>query len=371
MNRLLLLLSLLLLGLITFLCIRNHAPAIEENLATRTNTALYGEGLDWAQASMDGRELILSGIAPSAELRDTAGVVASRILGVRSVDNQITVAIEKPVIAPSPEAAPPPADYRTQFILRDANIVLTGMVPDQAAHEKLVGIAEQRFGTPNVRDQLEIAPGAPDGWHQSAEVLLTQLYALEEGTADIINTEMSVTGTATSENVRDRLEATISGALHTDFQTSYDIAVLEPEPEPVLTQESEPEPELQIQESAINCQNRFDDLLADQRIQFNFNSAEINPDSHGLLDKLVEAANECPNVKIEIGGHTDSQGSEAYNSELSGQRAASVGRYLTGHGIRVDRLMAVGFGELSPIATNGSVEGRAKNRRIEFKVVGE
>ncbi len=371
MNRLLLLLSLLLLGLITFLCIRNHAPAIEENLTTRTSTALYGEGLDWAQASMDGRELILSGIAPSAELRETAGVVASRILGVRSVDNQITVEIEKPVITPTPEAAPPPADYRTQFILRDGNIILTGMVPDQAAHEKLVGIAEQRFGTPNVRDQLEIEPGAPDGWHQSAEVLLTQLYALEEGTADIVNTEMSVTGTATSETVRDRLETTISSGLHTDFQTSYDIAVLEPEPEPILAQEPEPEPELQIQESAINCQNRFDDLLADQRIQFNFNSADINPDSHGLLDKLVEAANECPDVKIEIGGHTDSQGSEAYNSELSGQRAASVGRYLTGHGIQVDRLMAVGFGELSPIATNGSVEGRAKNRRIEFKVVGQ
>jgi OOP family OmpA-OmpF porin len=369
MNRLLLFLSLLLLGLISFLCIRNHAPAIEINLATRTSTALYGEGLDWAEATMDGRELVLTGVAPSAELRETANQLASSILGVRSVDNRITVAVKAPEVIPAPEAASPTADYSTEFLLRDNDVVLTGMVPDQETHEKLIGIAEQRFGTQNVMDQLEIQSGAPDGWHQSIEALLTQLYALKEGSALIVNTEMTISGSTSSETIRERLETSISNSLHADFHASYDIDVVEPKPE--VIPKPEPEPEITIQESALSCQKRFNDLLEDQRIQFKFNSSEINSESHELLDNLVEAANECPDVNIEIGGHTDSQGSEAYNSELSGQRAAAVGRYLTGHGIRVDRLIAVGFGELSPIASNGSVEGRAKNRRIEFKVMGK
>jgi OOP family OmpA-OmpF porin len=84
----------------------------------------------------------------------------------------------------------------------------------------------------------------------------------------------------------------------------------------------------------------------------------------------MEIAGKCPDASIEIGGHTDSDGSEAYNKRLSQSRASAVKSYLTNKGMSENRLTAVGYGELDPVANNGTKEGKAKNRRIEFKVKG-
>jgi outer membrane protein OmpA-like peptidoglycan-associated protein len=74
-------------------------------------------------------------------------------------------------------------------------------------------------------------------------------------------------------------------------------------------------------------------------------------------------------LKVEIQGHTDSFGVEIYNKDLSERRALSVKKYLTKNGVDEKRLTTVGFGETSPVATNKTAEGRAKNRRIEFKEI--
>jgi OOP family OmpA-OmpF porin len=74
-------------------------------------------------------------------------------------------------------------------------------------------------------------------------------------------------------------------------------------------------------------------------------------------------------MEIEIAGHTDDVGSEAYNQKLSENRAQSVATYIIEHGIDTSRLNAVGYGESRPIAFNSDEEGRQKNRRVEFKVL--
>ena len=74
-------------------------------------------------------------------------------------------------------------------------------------------------------------------------------------------------------------------------------------------------------------------------------------------------------LKVELGGHTDSQGADAANQALSQKRAESVRQYLLGKGIAADRVTAVGFGEAQPIADNNPPEGRKENRRVEFKIV--
>ena len=77
-----------------------------------------------------------------------------------------------------------------------------------------------------------------------------------------------------------------------------------------------------------------------------------------------------PNVKIEIGGHTDNYGSDEYNMKLSQSRCESVVNYLIEHGIAKNRLTAKGYGETVPIDTNETSEGRQMNRRTEFEIIG-
>jgi OOP family OmpA-OmpF porin len=81
----------------------------------------------------------------------------------------------------------------------------------------------------------------------------------------------------------------------------------------------------------------------------------------------VLAAN--PNLKLEIGGHTDSTGSAAFNEKLSQRRAQAVMDYLVKHGIDASRLSAHGYGSSMPAASNSTAAGRAKNRRVELKPI--
>ena len=87
------------------------------------------------------------------------------------------------------------------------------------------------------------------------------------------------------------------------------------------------------------------------------------------LDIAAETLRECPNVRTEVEGHTDSVGSEVYNQALSQRRAESVASYLINHGVSSSRLEAKGLGESNPIADNSTEDGRALNRRVELKPV--
>jgi len=95
----------------------------------------------------------------------------------------------------------------------------------------------------------------------------------------------------------------------------------------------------------------------------------IKKSSYGILDQVVTVMNENPEYNLEIHGHTDSQGDDAKNMTLSENRAAAVREYLTNKGVAANRLKSFGHGETEPVADNGNSAGRAKNRRVEFKVM--
>lgn len=106
-----------------------------------------------------------------------------------------------------------------------------------------------------------------------------------------------------------------------------------------------------------------------QGIQFDFNKSTIKRTSYGILDKVVKVMNDNPAYNLQINGHTDSQGNDAYNQKLSEERAASVKQYLVNKGIDPARLTPQGFGETQPVASNNTAKGRYLNRRVEFKVL--
>jgi OOP family OmpA-OmpF porin len=101
-------------------------------------------------------------------------------------------------------------------------------------------------------------------------------------------------------------------------------------------------------------------------INFKTNSAKVTRGSHKVLDKAVKVLTDYPDVKLEIGGHTDNVGKAEYNLELSQKRADSVMEYLVNKGIAADRLTAVGYGMDKPLTSNKTRKDRAKNRRTEF-----
>ena len=104
-------------------------------------------------------------------------------------------------------------------------------------------------------------------------------------------------------------------------------------------------------------------------IQFDTGKATIKAVSFPILDEVKALMNSRKDLRVGVYGHTDSVGADAMNLQLSKDRAASCVRYLVGKGISASRLQSEGFGETKPIATNETPEGRAKNRRTEFKVL--
>lgn len=106
-----------------------------------------------------------------------------------------------------------------------------------------------------------------------------------------------------------------------------------------------------------------------KNIFFEYNKAVLQPESIPELERLVKLLNDVPTLKLEISGHTDNVGSQAYNVKLSEERAKAVVDYLVGKGISPDRLTYRGYGFSQPIADNSTEEGRAMNRRTEFKIL--
>ncbi|WP_267396370.1 MULTISPECIES: OmpA family protein [unclassified Sphingomonas] len=104
-------------------------------------------------------------------------------------------------------------------------------------------------------------------------------------------------------------------------------------------------------------------------ITFAYNSADVQPQFQQTLNQVADTLSQYNQTYIDVYGHTDSTGSDAYNQTLSERRAVAVADYLSSRGVQKARIGTRGFGETQPIASNDTDEGRAANRRVEIKIV--
>lgn len=104
-------------------------------------------------------------------------------------------------------------------------------------------------------------------------------------------------------------------------------------------------------------------------VTFAFNDASLQSQFYPVLDDVARTLTEYNQTVVEVAGHTDSVGSDAYNHDLSVRRANAVAAYLANRGVMQQRLITVGAGESRPIASNETEEGRAQNRRVEITLV--
>lgn len=161
-----------------------------------------------------------------------------------------------------------------------------------------------------------------------------------------------------------------------------------PEPEPVAQAVPEPIPDPDsdgdgVPDSADACPGTGQGVQVDSRgcelervillkgVTFALNSNQLAGESAEVLVEVAESLKRYPAQKVEVAGHTDSQGNAAYNRSLSQKRADAVRDYLIEQGVPAENLSARGYGEDSPLADNTTAEGRAQNRRVELHLVDE
>ncbi|MEO1437519.1 MAG: OmpA family protein [Bacteroidota bacterium] len=104
-------------------------------------------------------------------------------------------------------------------------------------------------------------------------------------------------------------------------------------------------------------------------IHFEVNSDVLKPESMPVIDQIVQLMEQHPTVQFRIEGHTDSDGTDNHNLDLSERRAASVKKAIANKGINEGRMSTMGFGESKPVFPNNSEENKAKNRRVEFILI--
>jgi OOP family OmpA-OmpF porin len=233
-----------------------------------------------------------------------------------------------------------------------SSVTLSGYVPDNTVHAALAATAARKFFSEKVVDNLKASVGAPSGFSQAVVPALGALSRLSTGTLVVSDREVKLSGDAFYDAAAGQIRAGLGKDFPQGWQFKADISV-KPAAAPV---------------DATVCQQLLADLLAKGKIRFESGSDTINPDSAGLLDRLIETALRCPTVNMEIAGHTDADGEDGFNQALSEKRAQAVIDYLVKAGLPASRFTAMGYGSSQPLAGNDTDEGKAQNRRIDFVV---
>jgi len=232
------------------------------------------------------------------------------------------------------------------------SLTLTGYVPDNKVHAAIATAAGRKFFSQKMVDNLKASIGAPWGFVSAVVPALGALSRLSTGTLVVTDREVKISGDALYEAAMAQIRAGLAKDFPQGWQLKAELSV-KPAAAPV---------------DPTVCQQLLSELLEKGQIRFEPGRAAIDPDSAGLLDRLVETTLRCPTSKIEIAGHTDADGEDAFNQALSEKRAQAVADYLVKAGLSADRFTAIGYGSSQPVATNDTDEGKAQNRRIDFLV---
>ncbi len=224
-------------------------------------------------------------------------------------------------------------------------VVAGGAVPDEATKASVLARLRELYGSANVVDQIEVGNVvSPPNWAANVQkVLSPQIKQISRGQLNIDGTQVSVHGDVRNEAQRQQIASDMANGLGQSYTVKNSLRVPASE------------------------QNLLDDTLANRIIEFETGSATLTPKGRTILDEMAAVLPRLNGRKIEIVGHTDNSGSRALNLALSQSRAETVKSYLIGKGGEPAMLTAIGVGPDQPVAPNDKEEGRAKNRRIEFR----
>ncbi|MEC7764150.1 MAG: OmpA family protein [Pseudomonadota bacterium] len=241
----------------------------------------------------------------------------------------------------------------------EGNVQLRGRLADEQERSITQSVARARFGMDNVYMAARLDDTLPRGWSVRVLAALEALSYLDNGVAIVRPELVELRGTTGDQNANAEISRHLSAKLGEaqDFRVNvrYDEAL-----DPIA---SLPSPE--------ECVAQINEIIAGSKITFAPGSVEIEASAASTIDRIADILRDCADAPMEIGGHTDSQGSEELNKALSQQRANSVLNALLARRILTSNIVAHGYGEEIPIADNGTEAGREANRRIEFRLISQ
>ncbi len=288
-------------------------------------------------------------------LEGTDQALFDRVVGELENDLPEVFALQaKLPIAQDPSQGPPEF---TATRSPEGLVQLRGRLSDENLRTLVDSYARAAFGSDSVHTAARIVPDLPRAWPLRVLTGLEALAQLDNGAVTVTPETLRIQGSTgnpeASTNIASLLADKLGGAEDFDIRVRY-VEALDP---------------VAATPTADECEIEIAGILKTSKISFEPGSATIDSSALGTMDDIAEILKQCGGIKLEIQGHTDSQGREIMNLELSQARAQSVLNELRARRVLTSTFSAKGYGETQPIADNDTEEGREANRRIEFRLI--
>lgn len=260
---------------------------------------------------------------------------------------------------PTPVEEDGEAPEFTATLSPEGLLQMRGRLPNELTRTMTESYAASRFGSGGIHMAARLDETLPATWSLRVMAGLDALSHVNNGVLTVTGESVSVTGFTGDARANDDISRLLADKLDKTDHFAIDVTYLE-ELDPIAQL---PTPE--------ECVGKVKSVLDAQQVTFEPGSGTLDAEAEPVLDSIAEILRACEaiSLKLEIQGHTDSQGREEMNQALSQTRAQSVLNALHDRRILTSGFTAVGYGETTPIADNDTEEGREANRRIEFVLI--
>lgn len=289
-------------------------------------------------------------------VQGTAPDVFDRIVGELENELPDVFALYATLPPPEDETLEGPPEF-VATLSPEGLIQLRGRLSDTALRDLADSYAQARFGSSQVYTAARVTEGLPVDWPVRVLSGLEALSLLENGVLRVTPTNVVVQGLTHNEDAQSAIAGLLSEKLGEAERFEIEVAYREPPPPTDIP----PTPE--------ECESGLAVIMDAGRISFEPGSATIAASSLDTMNAIADLLDSCGDIRLEIQGHTDSQGREVMNEQLSQARAQSVLNELRARRILTSNFTAKGYGETRPIEENDTEEGREANRRIEFRLI--
>ncbi|MCE0506012.1 OmpA family protein [Roseivivax sp. GX 12232] len=238
----------------------------------------------------------------------------------------------------------------------EGQVALRGLIDNEVTRTAIDGYARAAFGSASIQLGARVDDRLPEGWRARVLAALDGLSRLENGAAVVTPGRIEISGDTGNPDASAEITALLSEKLGTE---NFELDVTYKEK--LDPTKGIPTPE--------ECVAQISVIIGERKITFEPGSATLDGSAKDILDEVSELLKICGDIPLEIQGHTDSQGREVMNQQLSQERAQAVLIALADRRVLTSSYRAVGYGEEEPIADNDSEEGREANRRIEFTLI--
>lgn len=261
------------------------------------------------------------------------------------------------VLPKAPETPPEGIPEFVATLSPEGGVQLRGRLASEQARTTADSYARALFSSGSVYTAARVTEGMPNDWSMRTLAALEALSLLAHGAVTVTPDMLTISGKTGNVDagtmIADLLVSKLGEATAFEIDVEYVEAL-----DPIA---AIPTPE--------ECEATIVQIIGNRKITFEPGSATLDASANGLMDELAELLKQCGDIPLEISGHTDSQGREIMNEELSRDRAQAVLDALRARRVPVRAYTVKGYGEALPIADNDTEEGREANRRIEFKLL--